>query len=112
MQVSIETKEKMRGYSSLFFFLNAFKMRRKHNPMLIIFLFQISMQSKCTERKGPKKLGFFYFLPIKAELRKDAKRDCRIHNPQCNSFFLKNQSKNNPKKLGNTKRQEDFFFIS
>jgi hypothetical protein len=52
------------------------------------------MQRKCKERKRPKKL-FFFFLPIKAELTKDAK--------------------NKTKMLGNTERQEDFiylFFIS
>jgi hypothetical protein len=45
MQLLSEIKEKMKGFSLLFFFLNAFKMRRKHNPMLILFLFQITMQS-------------------------------------------------------------------
>jgi hypothetical protein len=38
------------------------------------------MQRKCKEIKRAKKLGFFlYFLPIKAEVKKDAKRNCRIH---------------------------------
>jgi hypothetical protein len=51
-------------------------MIKKHNPILILFLFQITMQSKWKEIKRPKKLGFyFYFLPIKEELTKDAKRN-------------------------------------
>ena len=57
-------------------------MRRKHNTTLISFLFQITMQRKCQERKRSNKLSFFfiYFLPIKAKITKYSREidECTI----------------------------------
>ena len=51
MQLLGETKEKMKGFSFSFFFWNDFKMRRKHNPMLMPFLFQMTMQSNANKER-------------------------------------------------------------
>jgi hypothetical protein len=49
MQLSSETKYKMKG----FFFFNAFKMRSKHNPVLIPFSFSNNNAKQWKEIKRP-----------------------------------------------------------